>query len=87
MIGNVIRDLIRSVKEEMIGTESVKNISKGFSGEYVCGTGHIEVGGHHRMGLVYFLSSLNNSPGIKNSVVLVCGIVDDEGCSFPIAKL
>ena len=47
VIGNVIEDLIGSVKEGMIGTESVKNISKGFSGEYVCRIGHIEVGGRH----------------------------------------
>ena len=46
MNGKVIGDLIRSVKEGMIGTDSVNNISKGFSGEYVCGIGHIEVGGH-----------------------------------------
>ena len=38
--------LIGSIKEGMIGTESVKNISKGFSREYVCRIGHIEVGGH-----------------------------------------
>ena len=70
-----------------IGMESVKDISKGYSGEYVCRIGHIEVGGR-QMGLIYFLASSNNSPGIKNSVVLVCGdIVDDEECSFPIVKL
>ena len=88
MIGNVIRDLIGSVKEGMIGIESVKNISKGYPGEYVCGIGHIEVGGHCRMGLIYFLASSNNSPGIKNPVVLVYGdIVDDDGHSFPMADL
>ena len=88
MIGNVIEDLIGSVKEGIIGMEFVKNISKGFSGEYVCGIGHIEVGGHCQMGLIYFLASSNNSPGIKNPVVLVCrDIVDDEGHSFPIMEL
>ena len=51
MIGNVIGALIKSVKEGMLGMESVKNISKGYSGESVCGIGHIEVGGRCRMGL------------------------------------
>ena len=40
------------------------------------------------MGLIYFLESSNNSPGITNPVVLVCrDIVDDEGRSFPIVEL
>ena len=40
------------------------------------------------MRLIHFLASSNNSPGIKNPVVLVCGdIVDDEERSFLIAEL
>ena len=65
-----------------------KNISNRYSGEYVYGIGHIEKGSHCQIGLIYFLASSNNSPGIRNTAVSVCGgSVDDEGCSFLVTKL